>query len=223
LTTTQRELEECCFDFAAKWLPSILEDHKWDCAEAAELNKWTSTLVARSGKLPAHAINNDSETPLQEVFFATNVLRHTAVHRLPVTAQGIHKMIQSALQLVRTLGDHSRAADLEGLHLEIGSRIRDMELNKNFLENRFDEQLQVITEKRAELDRQEKEALATMLQEDQKNKQLVGSFLEGAVKTIFGQREEIGIIKSTNIVNSAHEDDRNDRNEIENVAKCGST
>ncbi|PQE27761.1 ubiquinol-cytochrome-c reductase cytochrome c1 protein [Rutstroemia sp. NJR-2017a BVV2] len=223
MTTTQRELEECCFDFAAKWLPSILEDHKWDCAEAAELNKWTSTLVARYGKLPAHAINNDSETPLQDVFLATTVVRHTAVHRLPVTAQGIQKMIQSALQLARTLGDHSRAEGFEGLHLEMESRIRDMELNKNFLENRFDEQLQVISEQRAELDRQEKEALATMLQEDQKNKQLVGSFLEGAVKAIFGQRDEIGIIKSTNMVNSAHEDDRNDRNEIQNVAKCGST
>jgi hypothetical protein len=182
LTTTQRQLEECCFDFAAKWLPSILEDHKWECAEAAELTKWTRTLAKRCDKLPAHAINNDSETPLKEVFFATNVLRHTAVHRLPVTAQGIHKMIQAASQLVQTLGDRSRAAELEGLHLEIGSRIRDMELNKNFLENRFDEQLQIISEKRAELDRQEKEALATMLQEDQKNKQLVGSFLEGAVK-----------------------------------------
>ena len=37
------------------------------------------------------------------------------------------------------LGDDSRAAELENLHLEIGSRIRDMELNKNFLENRLDE------------------------------------------------------------------------------------
>jgi hypothetical protein len=41
--------------------------------------------------------------------------------------------------LVKTLGDHSRAVELENLNLEIGSRSRDMELNKNFLENRLDE------------------------------------------------------------------------------------
>jgi hypothetical protein len=65
-------------------------------------------------------------------------------------------MIQWASRLAQTLGDHSRAAELENLHLEIGSRIRDMELNKNFLENRLDEQLQVISEQCAELDRKER-------------------------------------------------------------------
>jgi len=139
LTTTQHQLEECCFDFAAKWLPSLLEEHKWDCAEAVELTKWTRTLAKRCDKLPASAMDNGSEAPLKEVFFSTNVLRHTAVHRLSTTARGIHKMIQSASRLAQVLGDHSRAAELDNFHLEIGSRIRDMELNKNFLENRHDD------------------------------------------------------------------------------------
>jgi hypothetical protein len=34
-----------------------------------------------------------------------------------------------------------------------------MELSKNFLENRLDEQLQAISEQRAELDRRERERL----------------------------------------------------------------
>jgi hypothetical protein len=28
----QRILEECCFDFARQWFPSMLNKH-WDCAE----------------------------------------------------------------------------------------------------------------------------------------------------------------------------------------------
>jgi len=163
LIIAQRQLEECCFDFAAKWLPSLLEEHKWDCAEAVELTKWTRALAKRCDKVAPSAIDNGSEAPLKEVFFSTNVLRHTAVHRLPTTARGIYKMIQSASRLVQTLGDYSRAIELENLHLEIGSRIRDIELNKNFLENRLDEQLQAISEQRAELDRREREAIATML------------------------------------------------------------
>ncbi|RDL40953.1 uncharacterized protein BP5553_00932 [Venustampulla echinocandica] len=185
LTTVQRQLEECCFDYAVKWLPSLLEEQKWDCAEAVELTKWTRILAKRCDKLPASAIDNDSEIPLEKVFFSTNVLRHTAVHRLSTTARATYDMIQSASRLAQTLGDHTRAAELENLQLEIGSRIRDMELNKNFLENRLDEQLQVISEQRAELDRKEKEAIATMLQDDQENKLLIGSFLEDAVKITF--------------------------------------
>jgi hypothetical protein len=198
-----------------------LEENKWDCAEAVELTKWTRTLPKRCEKLPASAIDNGSEAPLKEVFFSTNVLRHTAVHRLSTTAREVHKMVQSASRLAQTLGDHSRAAELENLHLEIGSRIRDMELNKNFLENRLDEQLQAISEQRAELDRNEKKAVATMLQEDQENKFLIGSFLEDAVLTSFRRPDKIGPVESTNIVNGAHESDGNNGDENENVVARG--
>jgi hypothetical protein len=129
--------------------------------------------------------------------------------------------MQSASRLAQTLGDHSRAAELENLPLEIGSRIRDMELNKNFLENRLDEQLQAISEQRAELDRKEKEAITTMLQEDQENKLLMGSFLEDAVKTTIGLPDEIGSVASTNIVNGAHESDGDNGDEHKNVVVHG--
>jgi uncharacterized protein YPO0396 len=169
----------------AKWLPSLLEDNKWDCPEAVELTKWTRILARRLNKIPAHAITNDSAVSLHEIFFSTNELRHTAVHRLSTSAKGIHKMIQSASRLARTLGDNKRAAHLRHLELEIEGRIRDMELNKNFLENRLDEQLRAIGERRAELDRLEQEAIATMLKEDRENRILIGSLLEGSCMDAF--------------------------------------
>lgn len=97
-------------------------------------------MAERCEKIPAHAIDNESETSL-DVFFSTNVFRHITVHPLPTRAKGIHTTIKSASRLVKTLGDHPRAAQLELLHVEIESRIRDTEINKNFLENRLDEQL----------------------------------------------------------------------------------
>jgi hypothetical protein len=96
-----------------------------------------------------------------------------------------------------------------------------MELNKNFLENRLNEQLQVISEQRAELDRKEREAIATMLQEDRENKLLIGSFLEDAVNTTFGRPDEIGPMESTNVVNGAYKSDGNDGDEYENVVARG--
>ncbi|CZR68383.1 uncharacterized protein PAC_18282 [Phialocephala subalpina] len=37
LCQTQRLLEECCYDFAERWLPSMLEANGWDAPEAVEL------------------------------------------------------------------------------------------------------------------------------------------------------------------------------------------
>jgi hypothetical protein len=125
-------------------------------------------------------------------------------------------MIQSASKLASTLGDHSRAAGLENLCLEIGSRIRDIELNKNFLENRLDEQLRAINKQRAELDRQEEDAIATMLKEVQENKLLIGSFLEDAVKNTVG-RPEVGSMGSTNMLDAHEGDEVDDDDEYENV------
>ena len=45
-----------------------------------------------------------------------------------------------------------------------------MEINENFLKNRLDKQLRAISKQRAELDKREQEAIATMLKDDQENK-----------------------------------------------------
>jgi hypothetical protein len=92
-----------------------------------------------------------------------------------------------------------------------------MELSKNFLENMLDEQLRAINKQRAELDRQEEDAIATMLKEDQENKLLIGSFLEDAVKNTVG-RPEVESVESTNMLNAAHDGDEVDEDdEYENV------
>ena len=107
LTTTQRILEECCFDFTRKWVPSILQEHGWDCAAAVELTKWTRILAMRSAKLPMQALEL-KRSSFNEILFSTNRLRHTAVHRLPTAARGIDQLIQSALRLTETLHDSPR-------------------------------------------------------------------------------------------------------------------
>ena len=175
-------------------------------------------------KIPAGALDKPSGEPLEDIFFATNKLRHSAVHRLPTSARGIHKLIHSVLRLAKVLGDFSRAALLEDLHLEIERRIRDMELNKNFLEERLDKQLHAIQEQRAELDRKEQEAIATMLREDQENKLLIGSFLEASIKNASEVKDKVPVESlqevnrtdaEVNGDNSRHDDEAGEGLEIE--------
>ena len=187
LSTAQRVLEECCFDFAKKWFPSTLERRGWDCAAAVELTKWTRVLAKYSSSLPAHAFNVNGPS-LNEVMFATSRIRHTAVHRLPTTARGVDGLIQSAMKMTEALQDPFRTAQLEELHGELESKIKSMELNKNVLEDGLTRQLQEINRQRAELDRKEHELAACMVRDDQENKSLIGVLLEDSVKKIFQER-----------------------------------
>jgi hypothetical protein len=71
-------------------------------------------------------------------------------------------------------------------------RIKDMKLNKNFLENRLDSQLQMIRKQRDELDRKETEAISTMFREDMENKTLTGSILETSVREALNSHTQWG-------------------------------
>ncbi|KAI1407606.1 hypothetical protein F5Y13DRAFT_125314 [Hypoxylon sp. FL1857] len=189
LNETQRMLEESCFEFFQKWLPGVLEEKEWDCASSVELTKWTRLLAKKSNKVPVEAFTL-GKTPLTEVLFATNRLRHSAVHRLSTTARGIQDLIKSAVALAFTLGDHKRASQLEEMCYELDSKIKAMDLNKNALENSATAGLEEIQRQREALDKKEKEVIADMMKSDQENKSLVGALLEDSVSRILQEKTE---------------------------------
>lgn len=184
LTTTQRLLEECCFDFTTMWLPSKLQENGWDCPEAVELTKWTKFLTKNYNLLPKESLDLDKDTTIKQVLLSTHNLRHSAVHRLPTSARGINQMVISAARLAKTLCDPLRTAQLEELNHEVESRIKDMELNKNFLEDKLDKELQDIRRKREELNVKEKELISSTLKEDQENKSLIGVLVQESLREI---------------------------------------
>lgn len=94
-----------------------------------------------------------------------------------------------------TLGDNTRAAILELVEAGLNCCIKDMKLDKNFLENMLDGQLQMICEQREELDRKETEAVSTMFRGDIENRSLTGSILETSVREAFNShtRWEYGL------------------------------
>jgi hypothetical protein len=143
-------------------MPAILEEHAWDCAAAVELTKWTRLFAKRSAQFPQHALKVDRAS-LNKIQFATNRLRHTAVHRLPTTSRGVEKLVLSAMGLVKVLQDPLRTSQLKEIHLEVHSKIKAMELNKNVLEDNLSKELLAIQRQREELDRREEELAAKAL------------------------------------------------------------
>ena len=184
LMNVQRLLEECCFDFAKKRLPLVLQSHGWECASAVEVTKWTRILAKHTAKLPTDALKL-SGAPFNDILSSMRKLRHTAVHRLPTTARGIEQLIQSALALTEALHDPVRSAQLEELHCEIESKIEAMELSKNVLEDGVSSEMEEIRRQREALQRKEEGLVANMVREDQENKSLIGCLLEEQVQRIF--------------------------------------
>lgn len=193
LTRTQRLLEECCHNFTAQWLPELLEQRRWDCPEAIELNKWTHVVVKRLSKLPSHCFEDlagDPPVSLASVLMSINNVRHSAVHRLHTTAKGISEMIRSATSFARALRDSTCQQQLNELHHELEGKIRALELNKNFLETRVEREMEDIARQRKELEQREEQVFATMLKEDKDYVSLIGSLLSQSVDQIFDKVKE---------------------------------
>ncbi|KAL8939705.1 MAG: hypothetical protein Q9216_003219 [Gyalolechia sp. 2 TL-2023] len=183
LARSQRLLEECCYDFTQKYAPDVLVEKRWDCAEAIELNKWTFAMMKKHGKLPAGAFK-ESSSGIHKILFAVNRLRHSAVHRLRISAKGILQIIHDAVRFAETLSDSARASQLEELYKELQSMIKSQELNKNYLETKLKDELDEIKRQREELVEREQKAISTIVVEDGDNTKFVGSLLERRLRSI---------------------------------------
>ncbi|KAF7591633.1 hypothetical protein BBP40_001272 [Aspergillus hancockii] len=184
LSTVQNTLEECCFDFANKWLPSEISSRGWECPAAVELTQWTRLLPMWASQLPDGALKLGG-SELSELLATIPKIRHTAVHRLPTTARGIGTLVNCAMRLAEALQDPLRMSQLEDLYLDVQSKTEEMELNKNALEEDLVCELISIQLQREELERREEELRAKAVSKDQENKVLMGLLVEESMESIF--------------------------------------
>ena len=178
LNAVQRLLEESCYDWAAKWLPALLNERNWDCAEAVELGNWAEILPHRFHHISTSATSLESGDALKYALVTTHPLRHAAVHRLPTSAKGIQKMLDNALYLIKALYDASSTLKLEAVRTDFLARVQDMELRKNRLENELDDELREIQRQRAALDKREAEAKSNMVRQDAENTRSISLLFE---------------------------------------------
>ncbi|RAH51135.1 uncharacterized protein BO95DRAFT_469939 [Aspergillus brunneoviolaceus CBS 621.78] len=184
LTTVQKVLEECIFDFCQKWLPDELARRGWDCAAAVELSKWTRLLGPWASQLPDGTLR-PSDLALETMLATVVKIRHTAVHRLPTTAQGVCDLVAVAVKLAATLGDALRTAQLDDLHRDLQEKTTILESNKSLLEANLACQLDNIQAEREQLDRREQALRAKTIQDDGENKRMVGLLVERSLDQIF--------------------------------------
>lgn len=157
-------------------MPEALEIKGWSCPEAVELNTWVKVFRKQEQSL-FKASSADVEVD-HSFYKSLCDIRHTAVHRLPMTAAGIDKCLRDGELLATLLDDSAAASRLSAMRRELQRVTAEMEDHKCMLEAKLTATLERIAAERAELDRQEKEAIDGMIQADKEYQLYAGDSLE---------------------------------------------
>ena len=161
-------MEQCCFEFARIWLPDLIASEGWEVSEQVELTKWATVLRGKKD-IPRVAISDISEKNWDDVLLAICGLRHTVVHRQPICATRMMSLIDDALALTMILNDFTRARWIEGIRETLKSVISDIERAKEPLQGKLLSELAIISKKRKELDRTERDVINKIMRMDNTN------------------------------------------------------
>lgn len=175
-------LEKACYSFAQRTLPNMLQREGWTCPESVELNKWARILRANEHRLSAEGLRNLG-SPFNTVLDSLATLRHTAVHRLPVTATKVEEFLLNAEALATLLQEEACADALTQLRREVQLIIGELGRNKHLLEFRMAGVLKTLADQRAELDRVEQKVKDDMRRDDQNYVTMLGSRLEQVIQS----------------------------------------
>lgn len=109
LITLQNFLERACYDFARKHYPEFLIRKGWDCPEAGELTHWTRGLIAEFRGNPTRVVREADHFPT--VLKGIDEVRHSAVHRVPVSGRDIQRLIEKTKAVLGILDATRRICD----------------------------------------------------------------------------------------------------------------
>lgn len=180
LVRVQNILEKACYAFAQKKVGGILEREGWDCAEAVELNRWPRVLLTYQNQFNASDLRNAGK-PLPDLLDSITQLRHAAVHRLRLTANRALQFIMDAESLAKLLLNDEFVYIISTIRRQTQSTIEELERNKDLLESRLAETKKQFAARRAELERQEREAMENTVKEDKEYTIFAGANLEQAL------------------------------------------
>lgn len=176
----QAILEDACYAFGYKMMADLVQKEGWDCPESVELNIWAGVFRHNEDKFDTEKLL-DLGMPFPELLDSIAQLRHTAVHRVRVSANKVHQFIIEAESLANILHNNTCAQTLSRLRREAKQVIDELGRNKDLLESMLQEKLQEIDARRRELDSLECKAVEDMLREDKEYQTLASANLEQAI------------------------------------------
>jgi hypothetical protein len=180
LSKVQDVLEHACFRFAERAMPQELQKQGWDSSDCVELNCWMGIFRSRESLFDDERVATLNKA-YGELLSSIAQIRHTAVHRLKITAGSVESFLTDAETLAALLCDENCARQLSRLRRETHSVVEEFGRNKDLLEVRYMDKRKEIAARRAELDRIEIAAWEAMLEDDKQYQCFAGMSLEEMV------------------------------------------
>lgn len=207
LVHLQSLLELACYEYGKRTMPDTLRRRAWDCAEAVELNRWTEEFRRNRHGFPGIDI---VKTPFDKLLRSIANIRHTAVHRISVSAKGVEQFLLDAETFAVLLGDTKCIDQIVLLRRQAVLTIEELQRNQQFLRSKLSDTLRGIEAQREELKRLEDLAITKMEAEDIEYKMLASESIAEAVassETSFSTAPETSRASVVNRTDHIHEDD----------------
>jgi hypothetical protein len=166
LSTIQQLLEESCFKFVKRWLPSVIKKHNWNCAAAGELTEWLYILRSHAQDLPKGCVSTEAQCSLEKITLTVARLRHTAVHRLHLTPSDFLGQIRYAIMLTEVLQDVGTASILEALYGRVDTHAKKMDHDIEAVQQRVHAALLLMQREKEELAEREQQLLSYAAQQN---------------------------------------------------------
>lgn len=157
-----------------------LQKERWDCPESVELNTWARVFRSNEDKFDADKLA-ELGRPFSGFLDSIAQLRHTAVHRVRISANRVQQFVTEAEFLAVILRNDSCTQTLSRLRRAVQQVIDELGRNKDLLESILKGKLQEIDTRRRELDRLESRAVEDMLGEDKEYQTLASANLKQAI------------------------------------------
>jgi hypothetical protein len=185
LSITQELLEESCFRFIERWLPSVLEERGWKCAAAVELTTGLYIIRKHRETLPDGCISTTGQIPFKKLTRSVAQLRHAAVHRLHLEPDVFLNQIHSALTLTEVLQDAGSTAKLQLLYVQVDTYVKKMKHDVEVMEQGVNRTLLQILKQKEVLYQREQHLQAYISQQRIEIPEAAGQALIESTNTLF--------------------------------------
>lgn len=143
----------------------MIEKERWDCPEDVELNKWARIFRENEDRFDANKLAELGK-PFPDLLSSIAEIRHTAVHRLQISANTILRFLRDAESLAYLLTEPQPAQQICSLRRETQQLIEELGRHKDLLETVLRDKMHDIDRRRRELDKLEQDAVEEMFKAD---------------------------------------------------------
>ncbi|KAJ3543696.1 hypothetical protein NM208_g3438 [Fusarium decemcellulare] len=143
VTMTKQILEDCCFDFAAKWLSKAMRFREWQWATATGLATWGRVLRKYASALPPTTTNQTLQS-IETLIDEVHAISAEFVHQLLPTARDASLFLEPAIKLAKALRGDAHLHQLEYLKSRIDRKIYATEARRNTIRRECVAQLTVL-------------------------------------------------------------------------------